>query len=96
MNAETKSAVPIDLAINQYFVGIIEGFRIAICRREAKEDPVVLLHGATLELEIILDESSHRDRRVSPKKFLYRRRQQLGMGDETFEIIGVIGEMPDR
>ena len=59
MNAKTKRAVAIDLPIDQYLISVIKSLGIAIGCGEAEEDPVVLLHWATLKFEVVLYESSH-------------------------------------
>ncbi|CAB4322824.1 unannotated protein [freshwater metagenome] len=96
MDAETECRMPVDLAINEHLIGIVEELRVAVRGREAEQDPVVLLHRATFELEVFLDQPGHGDRGVGPQELLDGRGDELRVSDEAGEILRVVGEMPQR
>ena len=83
-------------AVDDERVGILELVRIAVGRRERQQHPVVLLHRAAVEVDVLGDHAGHRDRGVRTEELLERERHDLGVVDEALLVVGVLGEVPQR
>ena len=91
-----KASVAVLRAVDDELVGVLEGRGVAVGRREAQQDPVVLLHRAAQVLHVVLDQSGHGHRRVEAQELLDRGGHEVGLGDQSLQVLGVVGEVPQR
>src|SRR5665213_3228493 len=96
VDPETEGQVPILEAVDHELVRVLEGRWVAIRRRKAQEDPVVLLHRGPVEVEVVVHQSRHRYRRIEAQELLDGQWHQFGFVDQSGQIVRVGGQMPDR
>ncbi len=96
VDAEAERGVAVLGPVDDDLVGPLEELGVPVGRRERQQHPVVLAHGAALELEVVDDESGHGDGRVGPQQLLDRGRDQLGLGHQAGPVVGVAGQVPER
>ena len=96
MDAEPERRVAILLAVDDELVGPVEELGVAVGGRERKQHPVVLLHRAAVEVDVLGDHAGHRDRGVEPQELLDREVGRVEVGDEALQIIRMLRQVPDR
>ena len=96
VDPEPEGCVPVLGTVDDELVGAVEEGRVAIGRRERQQHPVVRPHRAAVEVVVVLDEPSHRHRRVGAQELLEREQHHARVVDERAEVVGMGGEVPDR
>ena len=94
MDPDSEREVSVLLPVDDDGVGLLEGFRVAVGRREVEQHAVADAHRAPGEIDLGADLACHRDGGVGAEELLDRDRHQLRFGYEASPIIGVRRQMP--
>ena len=96
VDPDSEREVPVDLAVEDHAVGLVEDGGVAVPGGEREQDPVARVHGATADDGVLDDLACHGDGCEHPQELLGGGVDEVGLVDESAPVVGVGGEVEER